>query len=80
MKAIALESVFADAYNNLGVILRDESLEFEKKLHDELFDHSCALEKLPPYVRLHDLLSRLWITLYQNGIYCNMMEPLELAD
>ena len=80
MKAIALESDFADAYNNLGVILRDEPLEFEKQLYDELFDHSCALEKLPPYIRLHDLLSRLWITLYQTGIYCNMLKPLELAD
>ena len=79
-KAIALEPDFADAYNNLSVILRDEPLEFEKQLYDELFDHSCALEKLPPYIRLHDLLSRLWITLYQTGIYCNMVKPLELAD
>ena len=57
-----------------------EPLEFERQLYDELFDHSCALEELPPYIRLHKLLSRLWETLYQNGTYCNMVKPLELAD
>ena len=58
----------------------DEPLEFEKQLYDELFDQSCALEKLTPYIRLHDLLSRLWETLYRDGTYRNMVKPLELAD
>ena len=58
----------------------DEPLEFEKQLYDELFDQSCALEKLAPYIRLHDLLSRLWETLYRDGTYRNMVKPLELAD
>ena len=57
-----------------------EPLEFERRLYDELFDHSCALEKLTPYIRLHDLLSRHWETLYQDGTYRNMVKPLELAD
>ena len=57
-----------------------EPLEFERRLYDELFDHSRALEELTPYIRLHDLLSRLWETLYQDGTYCNMVKPLELAD
>ena len=35
---------------------------------------------LAPYIRLHDLLSRLWETLYQDGTYPNMVKPLELAD
>jgi hypothetical protein len=58
----------------------DEPLEFEKRLYDELVDHSRVLEELPPYIRLHNLLSRLWETLYRDGTYCNIVKPLELAD
>ena len=58
----------------------DEPLEFEKQLYDELFDQSCALEKLTPYIRLHVLLSRLWETLYRDGTYRNMVKPLGLGD
>jgi tetratricopeptide (TPR) repeat protein len=57
-----------------------EPLEFERQLYDELSDHSCALEELTQYTRLHNLLSRLWETLYRNGTYCNMVKPLKLAD
>ena len=57
-----------------------EPLEFERRLYDELFDYSCALEELTPYIRLHELLSRLWETLNQDGTYRYMVKPLELAD
>lgn len=58
----------------------DEPLEFEKQFYDQLSDHSSALERLSPYIRLHNLLPRLWNTLYRDGTYCNIVKPLDLAD
>ena len=55
----------------------DEPLEFEKRLYGELDDHTGALEKFALYTRLHRLLVQLWDTLYQEGTYRNMIEPLE---
>ena len=56
----------------------DEPLEFEKKLYEKLPDQSCALEDLPPYIRLHNLLSRFWDILERYGTYQKLFEPFDL--
>ena len=56
----------------------DEPLEFEKKLYEKLPDKSFALEDMPIYIRLHDLLSRFWELLDREGAYQNLLKPLEL--
>ena len=58
----------------------DEPLEFEKKLYKKLPDQSCALEDLPPYVRMHNLLRSFWELLNENGTYENLLRPLELKS
>ena len=56
----------------------DEPLEFEKQLYGTLVDQSTPIERLAPYVRLHQLMHVLWKTLDRDGTYTGIPKRLEL--
>jgi tetratricopeptide (TPR) repeat protein len=57
----------------------DEPFEFETRLYGEMRGHTCALNELPPYRRLHGHLRQVWSVLDRAGTYHSMTQPLKLS-
>ena len=57
--------------------LLDIPLEFEDRLYQQIEDCSRPIERMGPYIRLHQFLLSLWRTLDREGTYVGIPKVLE---
>ena len=54
----------------------DVPLEFEIRIYEQITDHTCPIERMGPYIRLHQYLLSVWKTLTRGETYLGVPRNL----